>query len=61
MLKNKNDSEIVKEFFDNPSSAYTVAGIYLQKKHAIIDNDLLICLSDLDPIARGHSKRIPFF
>ena len=55
MLKKKNDSEIVKEFFDNLSSAYNVAGVYLQKKYAI-DNDLLICLSALDPIARGHSK-----
>ena len=55
MLKKKNDSEIVKEFFDNLSSAYNVAGVYLQKKYAI-DNDLLICLSALDPIACGHSK-----
>ena len=55
MLKNKNDSEIVKEFFDNLSSACTVAGVYLQKEYAI-DDKLFIFLSALDPIARGHSK-----
>ena len=55
LLKSKIDSEIVKEFFDNHSSAYTVFGVYLQKK-IHIDNDLLICLSALDTIACGHSK-----
>ena len=29
--------------------------IYLQKKYAI-DNELLICLSALDPTVRGHTK-----
>ena len=55
MLKDKNDREIVKEFRENLTSAYTEAGVYLQKKYAI-DNELLINLSALDPIVRGHSK-----
>ena len=55
MVKNKNDSVIVKELFDNLSSAYTVAGFFLQKKYAI-NNDMLICLSALNPIVCGHSK-----
>ena len=53
MLKNKNDSEIVKEFFNNLSSVYTVAGIYFQKEYRI-NNDLLICLSALYHIACGY-------
>lgn len=36
MLKNKSDSEIVKELFDNLSSVYTVARVYLQKKFEFI-------------------------
>ena len=36
MLKNKSDSETVKELFDNLSSVYTVARVYLQKKYAFL-------------------------
>ena len=40
-LKSKNDHEILKEFVGNFESAYTEAGIYLQKKYTV-DDSLLI-------------------
>ena len=55
MLKDKIDHNVAKEFMESLKSAYTEAGIYLQKKYAI-DNELLICLSALDPTIRGHTK-----
>ena len=40
-LNSKNDHEILKEFVGNFESAYTEAGIYLQKKYTV-DDGLLI-------------------
>ena len=54
MLKD-NNCKIAEEFMGSLKSAYTEAGIYLQKKHAI-NNELLICLSALDPTVCGHTK-----
>ena len=58
---------IVKDFLSKLESAYTTAGVYIQKKYAI-DNQLLVCLTALDPIIRGHTathshllKLLPYF
>ena len=67
MPKNKNYAVIVKDFLSKLESAYTSSGLYIQKKYAI-DNQLLVCLTALDPIIRGHTtihshflKLLPYF
>ena len=46
---------IAEEFYQKLKSAYSTAGQYIQKKYPL-DNQLLICLSGLNPSLCGHSK-----
>ena len=53
-MKSKS-AVLVKEFLTELEQAFIKSAVYIQKKYAM-DNELLICLSALNPIVRGHSK-----
>ena len=55
IMKSKSDSVLVKDFLTEIEQVFIKSAVYIQKKYAM-DNELLICLSALDPIVRGHSK-----
>ena len=54
MFKDQNDKEKVKEFLGKLETAYKNAGVYIQNNYAV-DNFLLVSLSSLDPLIRGHT------
>ena len=54
LKKNKNNKELVLQFLSSVKTAYVVTTNYIQSKFPL-ENELLLSLSALDPLVRGHS------